>query len=120
MQTSGFFTGSFINQTPLNRFCSTSASIVRILLISKNITTYINVLMPMNWLSDNPMSQHAKPHEWQRHRLGEEDPSNPGRHIGKRVAHAANDKVLKWAGNLHKGTSLRVRDHEAVAQESIG
>lgn len=89
-------------------------------LMFKHTKTYINVLMPMNRLSDNPMSQHAKPHEWQRHRLGEEDPPYPGRHIGKRVAHAANDKILKWAGDLHKGTPLCAWDHEAVAEESIG
>lgn len=118
MQTSGFFNGSLIIQTPLNRFYYLSARIAPATMLS--LYTHINVLVPMHRLPEDTVPQHAEPHKRQRDLPRKKDAANARRHIGKGVPHAANDKVLERAGDLDKGAAPLVGDEQPVAEEGVG
>lgn len=85
-----------------------------------NLYTHIDMLVPVHRLPENAMPQHAEPHKRQRDLPGKEDAADAWRHIGKGVPHAANDKVLKGAGDLDKGAAPLVGDEQPVAEEGVG
>lgn len=84
------------------------------------IFTHINVLVPVHRLPEDTVPQHAGPHKRQGDLPRKEDAADARRHVGKGVPHAADDKVLKRAGDLDKGAAPLVGDEQPVAEKFIG
>ncbi|MCJ1368831.1 hypothetical protein MMC20_000038 [Loxospora ochrophaea] len=64
---------------------------------------------PMSRRAPVPMTEHAEPREWQSDFLGEEDGADISGDVGKGVADASDDEVLKGRGMLDEGGAVEAR-----------
>lgn len=66
------------------------------------------------------MPEHPPPHPRQGDMLAEEDPPDPGRDVGERVADAPDNDVLERRGAADEGRPVGGREEEALVEQSRG
>ena len=64
--------------------------------------------LPVHWLVEEAMAEHAKANEGQSDGLAEEDLAKGGRDVGEGISDATNDEILKECGVLYEGCSRAV------------
>lgn len=86
----------------------------------RSSSTHVPILAPEDRRLDIAVPEHPPPHPRQRDPLPEEDAPDPGRDVGKGIAHAADDDILEGGGLLDEGGLSLPREEVALVDKLFG
>ncbi|KAK5627694.1 hypothetical protein RRF57_003408 [Xylaria bambusicola] len=85
----------------------------------KVTSTYVFVLVPVNWRHDITVAQHPESQEGQCDLLGKEDSPDAWMNIGEGITNASDDKIFKRRRLSHKRRLVPVLCQVSLANKAI-